>query len=139
VSRAQNNGPTAPAKNNATLKYNFNLLKILRLKFNLPETENLKFLNNQSYKLTDFNLDFYDTPAMIDQNWNSPCFLKNRYVFTRNTCHGYHYVLCRNKNYHASAQDSWNCMKCDQKMDLYHFLKCPINEMSLIQASKWQT
>jgi hypothetical protein len=108
----------------------------LRWKYSLPETESYnKFLNNQAFKMAEINPDFYDTPAMTDGNWKSACF-ENRNVFTRYSCHGYHYVLCTNKNYHSSASDTCKCTKCNQKMDTYHFTKCDNNDVTLLQASK---
>jgi Reverse transcriptase (RNA-dependent DNA polymerase) len=110
----------------------------LRNKYSLPETESYnKFLINQSHSSTDIDLKFYDTPAMVNQNWKKACF-ENRHVFTRYACHGFHYVLCRTKNYHASATDTCVCSKCDQQIDLYHFLDCTAHNMSLTEASKWK-
>jgi hypothetical protein len=107
-------------------------------KYNLPETESYtQFITNKSYSSTDFDLKFYDTPAMVDQNWKKACF-ENRHVFTqfRFACHGFHYVLCRTKIYHASAADTCVCEKCNHQMDLYHLLDCTENNMSLTEASK---
>ena len=52
--------------------------------------------------------------------------------------YGFHYVLCRTKNYHASAAATCVCVKCDQHMDLYHFLDCAANDVSLIDGSAWK-
>jgi hypothetical protein len=110
----------------------------LRLKFNLPETESYnKFLTNKSYSSTDIDDKFYDTPALVNQDWKKSCF-EDRHLFTRYACHGFHYVLCRTKSYHASASETCVCDKCNQQMDLYHFLDCTENNMSLIEASKWK-
>jgi hypothetical protein len=110
----------------------------LRCKFSLPETESYnKFLINRLYKISEIDPKFFDTPAMIDPSWKRACF-ENRHIFTRFACHGYHYVLCRNKDHHASALRSCKCSKCGQKMDTYHFPECPDNALSLIQASKWK-
>jgi Reverse transcriptase (RNA-dependent DNA polymerase) len=109
----------------------------LRRKFSLPETESYKkFLTNQTFKNSCINPQFFDTPAMINQNWKTACF-ENRHVFTRFACHGFHYVLCNDKSYHASAHDACKCVKCGDKMDQYHFNKCDKNDMSLIEASKF--
>jgi Reverse transcriptase (RNA-dependent DNA polymerase) len=110
----------------------------LRLKYSLPATENYnKFLFNQSHSSTEIDFKFYDTPAMVNQDWKKACF-ENRHVFTRHACHGFHYVLCRTKKYHASATDTCVCAKCEQQMDLYHFLDCTKHDMSLTEASKWK-
>jgi Reverse transcriptase (RNA-dependent DNA polymerase) len=110
----------------------------LRLKFDLPETESYnKFLTNKSYSSTDIDDKFYDTPAMVNPDWKKSCF-DDRHLFTRFACHGFHYVLCLTKSYHASASETCICDKCNQPMDLYHFLDCTKNNMSLIEASKWK-
>jgi hypothetical protein len=77
------------------------------------------------------------TPAMVNPDWKKSCF-EDRHLFTRFACHGFHYVLCRTKSYHASASETCVCDKCNHPMDLYHFLDCTQNNMSLIEASKWK-
>ena len=109
----------------------------LRRKFSLPETDSYnKFITNQTFKNTCIDPQFFDTPAMINPNWKTACF-DNRHVFTRFACHGFHYVLCSDKSFHASAHDACKCVNCGEKMDQYHFNKCDKNDMSLIQASKF--
>jgi hypothetical protein len=110
----------------------------LRWRFSLPETESYnKFLTNWAFKLAEIDPKFYETPAMVDQNWKNSCF-ENRHVFTRYACHGYHYVLCKNQKFHLCVKSKCKCKKCGQQMDNYHFLECKENNMSLVEASKWK-
>lgn len=105
-------------------------------KFSLPETSSyIKFMESQSMKASNIAPEFFDTPAMTNQCWKST-FCDNRHIFTRYACHGFHYVLCKVKEYHCEEKKDCICKFCDQTATLYHFLCCEKRTISLSDASK---
>jgi hypothetical protein len=45
---------------------------------------------------------FYETPAFNDFNWKN-VNSKDRHLFTRYACHGFHHKMCKRKVYHTEA------------------------------------
>jgi Reverse transcriptase (RNA-dependent DNA polymerase) len=108
----------------------------LRKRFSLPNTPAYeKFLENKIFAQNQINPDFYTTPAMCNDKWKSANF-DNRHTITRYACHGFHYILCKNKTFHALAKESCICELCNSKIGQYHFFKCKNNTKTLTQASK---
>lgn len=93
-----------------------------------------KFKQQKEFAFWEIDAQFYDTPAFKNTSWKETnC--KDRHIFTRFACHGFHYLLCKNKVFHTKVNDNCICEKCDEKCDTYHFLVCSKNEMTLSQAA----
>jgi hypothetical protein len=109
----------------------------LKLKFSLPETEVYnKFCEQKSMNKLGIIDEFYDTETMTNLKWQNALFA-DRSVFTRFACHGYHYVFCSNKKFHAEAMPNiCVCIYCNEKCTQYHILECQHRKLSLREAAK---
>ncbi|CAB3387087.1 Hypothetical predicted protein [Cloeon dipterum] len=104
-------------------------------RFSLPRTQNYnKFIDNQLFKISEIDPEFYGAPAMVNPSWKSVCY-DMRHALTRHACHDFHFLLCKTKNYHSSAIGECVCKFCDKNIGFYHFFSCDKNEMSLAQAA----
>ncbi|CAB3388158.1 Hypothetical predicted protein [Cloeon dipterum] len=104
-------------------------------RFSLPRTQNYnKFIDNQLFKISEIDPEFYSAPAMVNPSWKSVCY-DMRHALTRHACHDFHFLLCKTKNYHSSAIGECVCKFCDKNIGFYHFFSCDENEMSLAQAA----
>ncbi|CAB3385213.1 Hypothetical predicted protein [Cloeon dipterum] len=104
-------------------------------RFSLPRTQNYnKFIDNQLFKISEIDPEFYGAPAMVNPSWKSVCY-DMRHALTRHACHDFHFLLCKTKNYHSSASGECVCKFCDKNIGFYHFFSCDKNEMSLAQAA----
>jgi len=96
----------------------------LKNKFNLEDTEAYKkFVNYSIENVLSVKQEFFETEAMKSDIWKRPNF-ENRHVFTRFSCHGFHFVICKNKTFHE-ANDECICELCDAKCEQYHLQTCP--------------
>jgi hypothetical protein len=109
----------------------------LKYKYNLPDTEEYdKFMIKKIVNFSQIDPNFYETPAFSDPKWKNVNF-KDRHLFTRYACHGFHFKLCKRRVYHTEACDKCKCKFCNQKMDTYHLFKCQdVNCPSLSQLAK---
>jgi len=74
----------------------------LRIKFNLPETDAYKrFYMENVNKVLNVNHEFLNSVAMQNYVWKRPNFEKI-HVFTRYSCHGFHFIICKNKSFHEA-------------------------------------
>jgi len=79
----------------------------LRIKFNLPETDAYKrFYIENVNKVLNVNHEFLNSGAVQNDVRKSPNFEK-RHVFTRYSCRGYHFIICKNKSFHEAKN---NCI-----------------------------
>lgn len=108
----------------------------LKIKFSLPDTQAyVKFYERKCMNKLEIVDEFYETETMLNLNWQRAMF-SDRSVFTRFACHGYHYVFCNNKKFHAEATPSCKCLYCNNLCTKYHILECQIKRLSLREASK---
>jgi Reverse transcriptase (RNA-dependent DNA polymerase) len=112
------------------------LVHDLQNKYSLPDTtEYDKFMLQKLITFSEIDPQFYETPAMLDPSWKE-INCKDRHLFTRYACHGFHYLLCKNKSYHWCAKDNCECEKCGEKIGLYHLFECKTKSLTLSQAAK---
>jgi hypothetical protein len=109
----------------------------LKNKYNLPETLAYdKFIEQKLVNFAEIHPDFYETPAFLDSNWKK-VNIKDRHLFTRYACHGFHHKMCEVSDYHSCATDKCKCKFCQQVIDIYHLFQCPANNCpTLSQAAK---
>jgi hypothetical protein len=108
----------------------------LKQKFALPDTFAFdKFCEANLVKQTEICDEFYTTCTMENTNWKSILF-EDRHVFTRFACHGYHYLFCKNQNFHFEAKAECMCEYCNESCDQYHLTKCTVKKVSLREAAK---
>lgn len=108
----------------------------LKQKFDLPETDAyVKFYEEKCMNKLQIRDEFYDTETMLNLGWQRAMFA-DRSVFTRFACHGYHYVFCKNKKFHAEAEQNCKCAHCNENCSQYHILECREKKLSLREASK---
>jgi hypothetical protein len=107
----------------------------LKNRFQLPDTNNyLKFCEEKSKNKNSICQEFYKTETMTKSNWKQGLF-KDRHVFTRFACHGYHYLFCSNQSFHFEPSNECVCKFCGKHCNKYHILDCEIRDMSLREAS----
>jgi len=104
----------------------------LRMKFNLPETEAYKrFYQENVNNVLNVNQEFFKTEGMINDVWKRPNFEK-RHVYTRFSCHGFHFLICKNKEFH-DADEKCICELCNEKCGQYHLKSCINRKQSIVQ------
>ena len=79
--------------------------------------------------------EFYDTATMSYQKWKR-AMLADRSVFTQFACHSFHYVFCKDKNFHPEAKTTCKCFYCNEICTQYHILNCKTKIISLREAAK---
>jgi hypothetical protein len=102
----------------------------LRIKFNLPETDAYKrFYMENVNKVLNVNHEFLNSVAMQNDVWKRPNFEK-RHIFTRYSCHGFHFIICKNKSFHE-AENNCICDLCGEKCEQYHLQNCSKRQQSI--------
>jgi hypothetical protein len=97
----------------------------LKCKYKLPDTVAYNdFMEQKIVNFSQIDPEFYETPAFSDSKWKNVNF-KDRHLFTRYACHGFHHKLCKRKVYHTEASVKCKCKFCNQQIDYYHLFKCP--------------
>jgi hypothetical protein len=77
----------------------------LKMKYKLIDTVAYdKFIEQKIINFSLIDPLFYETPAFNDFKWKNINF-KDRHLFTRYACHGFHHKLCENSNYHFSVSE----------------------------------
>jgi len=66
---------------------------------------------------------------MINDVWKRPNFEK-RHVYTRFSCHGFHFLICENIEFH-DADENCICELCNEKCGHYHLKSCINRKQSL--------
>jgi hypothetical protein len=73
-------------------------------------------------KMLEVDLDFYNTPAMINSEWRlARC--KDRHAVTRHAVHGFHFECCSVRSFHDPCESCY-CRWCEEKCSRYHLLQC---------------
>jgi hypothetical protein len=99
--------------------------------FQLPHTPNfLAYLGQWEEKLASVDVEFLDTPAMLDQGW-AASLMETRSVLCRFSMHGFHYRFCGNEAFHDANED---CVSryCAAQCEQYHATRCPESPVSSI-------
>jgi hypothetical protein len=108
----------------------------LKEKFSLSESKSYEnFYEAKLVNKTNIRDVFYEQMALTNVQWQQPCFA-DRNVFTRFVCHGYHYLLCKNKTFHYEADATCLCQYCGLQCSQYHIKDCKIRSISLREAAK---
>jgi hypothetical protein len=77
----------------------------IKNKFDLPETDAYKeFMRLQFERMVDVLLSFFQTRLFTSQAWKGRK-QKNRHLFTRYAVHGFHHLICNNKECHERATE----------------------------------
>jgi len=106
----------------------------LRDRFDLPETPAfLSVLATHRRKLVEVEPDFFDTPAMRQEDWREP-LAEQRSLLCRHAVHGFHGELCEAAGFH-DPRDSCVCRHCGEPCPRYHLLSCPVG-LSLSQCGQ---
>jgi len=63
-----------------------------------------KFVNYSIEYELSVKEEFFETEAMKNDIWKRPNF-ENRHVLTRLSCHGFHFVICKNKMFHEANDE----------------------------------
>jgi hypothetical protein len=107
----------------------------LKSKFSLSDTSDYdKFMEQKLITFSEIDPDFYLTPAMCNTSWKE-INCKDRHMFTRYACHGFHHLFCKDKMYHFSAKENCECEKCGESIKFYHLFECKANSLTLSQAA----
>jgi len=108
----------------------------LKEKFSLSESNSCEnFYEAKPVNKTNIRDLFYEQMALTNVQWQQPCFA-DRNVFTRFLCHGYHYLLCKNKTFHKEADATCHCQYCRLQCSQYQIQDCKIRSISLREAAK---
>ena len=107
----------------------------IRLHHWLPSTGTYQELVNiRDHKKREIDLEFYTTPAMLDDSWTREC-KTHRPVTTRLTIHGVHHKMCANKKFHDPTEDC-KCVLCGQRCRKCHIITCAKRTKSITDYSK---
>jgi hypothetical protein len=109
----------------------------LKYKYNLPDTDEYdKVMVKEIVNFSQIYNNFLKTLAFSDPKRKNLNF-KDRHLFTRYACHGFHFKLCKSRVYHIEACEKCKCKFFNQKMDTYHLFECKeVNCPSLSQMAK---
>jgi len=73
-------------------------------KFSLPDTSEYdKFMVQKLITFSEIDPDFYLTLAMCNTSWKV-INCKDRHMFMRCACHGFHHLFCKDKMYYFTAK-----------------------------------
>ena len=113
-------------------------LETIRMRLKAPTTEPfLSFVYKWQGKVAEAlaevgNLDIYLAREMWAERG-----CQSRHVYTRYIVHGYHHVVCSNRNYHQ-PDDQCVCRFCSQSCAKYHATACGSFDESLHSLSRYQ-
>lgn len=100
------------------------LIEDIKLRYMLQHTKAFENqLRTMEEKRENVWPEFYGTEAMINRTWTAPNF-KLRHVVTRLSTHGFHHLICRNKNFH-DPNIACVCELCNKGCERYHIEQCP--------------
>jgi hypothetical protein len=86
----------------------------LKQKYNLPDTAAYDdFMEQKIVNFSQLNSKFYKTPAFNGSNWKN-FNSKDRKLFTRYACHGFHYKMCKWKVFQTEAAKNCRCKFCNE-------------------------
>ena len=103
----------------------------------LPRIEEyLKYIELLEYKYSNIDLDFYNSPALCQEDWKRS-LNKNRHLVCRASTHGFHHKICdfRLQKGHSRCENCI-CRLCgDSCSHLLHVLSCPaIPDLSMVDS-----
>jgi hypothetical protein len=110
----------------------------IRERFKLPLTNAFKIAQFKFHaKKLEINPIFYDTFTHLNNEWKTACH-RNRHVVTRFAVHGFHFMMCSNKNYHVSEKNCI-CSLCGLHCGQYHLNECKKRVLTLWQYANSTT
>lgn len=110
------------------------LIEFLVTRFRLSETAALiQFRENFIKKVRAVPGSFFNSPAMVTQNWQRR-LQPNRHLVTRYSLHGFHHKLCHRRGFH-DPDVGCVCRLCNQPCPIYHLDTCQM-AISLTQLAR---